>query len=153
MHGDTETHFIVGCEELSDIDVTRFVAVVAIKYTLPLVDVLPELSEFIYVDGTVIVSVKQSCVRVCGLERDGEKKGGAGEEEEGGGERRRVKERRREKREKKGKRKREEYVNGPIISRQVSGLKWDQFPLVSACCSSIAVMEPLLSVSTATNHE
>ena len=44
-------------------------------------------------------------------------------------------------------------VCAPIIRRQVSGLKWDQFPLVRACCSSVAVMDPLWSASTATNQE
>ena len=44
-------------------------------------------------------------------------------------------------------------VCSPIIRRQVSGLKWDQFPLVRACCSSVAVMDPLWSASTATNQE
>ena len=41
----------------------------------------------------------------------------------------------------------------PIISLQVSGLKCDQFPFVNACCNSVAVMAPLLSVSTAMNQE
>ena len=40
----------------------------------------------------------------------------------------------------------------PIISLQVSGLKFDQFPLTRACCSSKAMILPLLSVSTVWNH-
>ena len=46
-----------------------------------------------------------------------------------------------------------EGVHLPIMRRQVSGLKWDQFPLVRACWSSVAEMAPLWSLSTATNHE
>ena len=45
------------------------------------------------------------------------------------------------------------HYNIPIMSLHVSELKLDQLPLVRAACSSLAVICPLRSASTARNQE
>ena len=64
-HGDSKTHFIVGGVEFALVNVPGFVAVIAIKHSLPLVDVLPEFGKFVYVNRSIVVFVKKTCVCLC----------------------------------------------------------------------------------------
>ena len=63
LRGNSESHLVVGSVELVDVDVARAITVVAIKDALPLVDVLPELREFLDVDRAIVVLVEYSCMR------------------------------------------------------------------------------------------
>ena len=59
-HAHSEAHLIVGCVELIEVDVARAIPVVAVKDTLPLVDVLPELLKLSHVNGTTVITIKQT---------------------------------------------------------------------------------------------
>ena len=51
------------CVQLSSINISRFIPVVAVKHTPPLLNVRPQGTKLLYIDCSIIVFVKQSCVQ------------------------------------------------------------------------------------------
>lgn len=60
-HAHSKTHLIVGSVELIEVNIAGAIPIVTIKDSFPLVDVLPELLKLTHINGTTVVTIKQTC--------------------------------------------------------------------------------------------